>query len=268
MGALSVATANAVERGMMERAYPFIAEETDEAERRVRLTGADAPENGGGAPGKGKAGTVCGFLLRSAAVAGWPGMHVRAYASDPVPGGDDEALVAEDNPRRLRLLRLERLAPAVLLAMFDGVPEVLHLEEPRQGLQFGVRVSSLPGPGKRTGASIPLRDRSTGGYVNVRGRPAGNSQQARQVPVKFRKGAPGVLNLKETANALTGLPGSNLGPSLDGAEFALEMLRFPYRQVFAGSETDATRQDAAFKPTVQPRAADYLKALERALQDQ
>ena len=37
----------------------------------------------------------------------------------------------------MRLLRLERLAPAVLLCLFDGIPSVVHIEEPRQGVQFG-----------------------------------------------------------------------------------------------------------------------------------
>ena len=43
------------------------------------------------------------------------------------------------DPRRLKVLRMERLAPAVLLVLFDGVPAVVHVEEPRQGIQFGVR---------------------------------------------------------------------------------------------------------------------------------
>ena len=45
-------------------------------------------------------------------------------------------------PERMKLLRMERLAPAVLLVLFDGVPEVVHIEEPRQGIQFGVRLDT------------------------------------------------------------------------------------------------------------------------------
>ena len=54
--------------------------------------------------------------------------------------GDDEQIIPESHPERLKLLRLERLAPAVLLVLFDGVPAVVHIEEPRQGVQFGVRL--------------------------------------------------------------------------------------------------------------------------------
>ena len=42
----------------------------------------------------------------------------------------------------MKLLRLERLAPAVLLALFDGVPQIVHIEEPRQGIQFGIRLDA------------------------------------------------------------------------------------------------------------------------------
>jgi hypothetical protein len=38
--------------------------------------------------------------------------------------------------------------------------------------------------------------------------------------------------MRRTAAELMGTPGTNMGEALDGAEFALEMIRFPYRQVF------------------------------------
>ena len=65
-------------------------------------------------------------MLRSQAVSGWPAMHVRAFNVDPAEG--DTAQFQEDDPRRMRLLRLERLAPAVLLCLFDGIPTVVHIE--------------------------------------------------------------------------------------------------------------------------------------------
>ena len=71
-------------------------------------------------------------------MSGWPGLHVRPTA----PSRPDDEKVAEYDPDRLKVLRLERLAPAVLLVLFDGVPAVVHVEEPRQGIQFG----ALAGP--------------------------------------------------------------------------------------------------------------------------
>jgi hypothetical protein len=67
------------------------------------------------------AGAITGVLLRSALVSGWPQMDVRAYTQG----------------NKLTLLRLERLAPAVLIALFAGIPDRVELEEPHHGVQFG-----------------------------------------------------------------------------------------------------------------------------------
>jgi hypothetical protein len=32
----------------------------------------------------------------------------------------------ESHPDRIKLLRLERLAPAVLFCLFDGIPQMVH----------------------------------------------------------------------------------------------------------------------------------------------
>ena len=64
----------------------------------------------------------------------------RARLRSDVVADDALTTVAESNPHRLKVLRMERLAPAVLLVLFDGVPAVVHIEEPRQGIQFGVRL--------------------------------------------------------------------------------------------------------------------------------
>ena len=66
-----------------------------------------------------------GLLLRSAAVAGWPGMVVQA------DGGATS------------LLRLDRLSDTVLLAVFDAVPTSITLGEPWHGLRFGIPSTSL-----------------------------------------------------------------------------------------------------------------------------
>src|SRR5204863_233359 len=104
----------------------------------------------------GPGGAVSGFVLRSRLVSGWPAMHVRAYSTDNLP--DDRTIPDMDtSPDRVRLLRMERLAPAVLFVLFDGVPMVVHLEEPRSGIQFGVRLDSVSDPTKQT-AVVTVRD--------------------------------------------------------------------------------------------------------------
>jgi hypothetical protein len=211
-GALSVGTVNSGDRAQLEQLHRPIRDEIDEEERRVRMPGSELVQQG-------PAGTITGFLLRSRAVSGWPGMHVRAYRTEV---GDDDEIVPESHPDRLKVLRLERLAPAVLLALFDGVPQLVQLEEPRQGIQFGVRLDAVAGATNKFRAEVLARDVQTTEQLEP---PA-------EVRVRFRKGAPGVLHLRKTAENLVTTPGTNMGADLDGAEFALQMLSFPYRQVF------------------------------------
>ena len=138
---------SSADRAQLEAVYPHIRSEVDEAERAIRRPLGEARLEGAG-------GTITGFLMRSRVVSGWPNLHVRAYARDVVA---DDALTtaAESDPSRLKVLRMERLAPAVLLVLFDGVPAVVHVEEPRQGIQFGARhrperaAGAAPRPGAR-----------------------------------------------------------------------------------------------------------------------
>lgn len=219
-GALSVGTVTTADRAALEQIYGTVADEVDEAERLVRLPGAQA----GAKVPIGPAGPISGFLLRSRMVSGWPGLHVRGYARDNLrlapKVADDKVGDEHDKPlNRLGLLRLERLAPAVLLALFDGVPQVVHLEEPRAGIQFGVDEEFKNG---RMKATVFLRDGKTGERL-----PSNTS-----VDVPFRRGAPGVLHMRALAKRMIDKAPA-LGPNLDAAEFALQMLQFPYRAVFA-----------------------------------
>jgi hypothetical protein len=219
-GALAVGTITTNDRAALEQIYATVRSEVDEAERLVRLPGA---EPGATLP-SGPAGTITGFLVRSRMVSGWPGLHVRGYALDNLrlapPVSDDKVGDAQDVPmRRLRTLRLERLAPAVLLALFDGVPQVVHLEEPRAGIQFGVDESDVRG---RARAQVRLRSKATGERFTP----------DRIVQVPFRRSAPGVLHMAALSRRMIDAS-AELGPSVDAAEFALQMLQFPYRAVFA-----------------------------------
>ena len=72
-----------------------------------------------------------------------------------------------------------------------------------------------------------------------------------EVDVPFRRNAPGVMHLQALAKRMTDKdPG--LG-TLDAAEFALQMLQFPFRAVF-GDRTlagqDPVSADALFRPQV------------------
>ncbi len=71
---------------------------------------------------------VSGFLLRSHVVEGWPHMQVAAYSNLPSDGD----LIS------INLLRMERLAPDILLCMFAGNMQTLDLHEVPETIHFGV----------------------------------------------------------------------------------------------------------------------------------
>lgn len=68
---------------------------------------------------------MSGFLLRSSLVSGWPGLEILGYA---------DAAGAEP----LTILRLERVSATLLLCLFDGLVSRLDLQEPGEGIHFGV----------------------------------------------------------------------------------------------------------------------------------
>jgi hypothetical protein len=224
-GALSVGTVTSADRAQLQAVYPHIREEVDAAERTIRQ-----PE--GEPPLQGAAGTITGFLLRSRVVSGWPNLHVRAYSRDIL---EDDALTteAESSPERLKVLRLERLAPAVLLVLIDGTPAVVHIEEPRQGLQFGVRLDKNDPPAARK-AKVKIRDNNNGNPVP----PKTAFTTSNSIDVPFRRNASGVLDVRELkkrlqAKALAHIPpGTPTAGNIKPNELALQMLRFPFRQVF------------------------------------
>jgi hypothetical protein len=248
-GALSVGTVNSADRAQLAAVYEQARAEIDEEERRVRLPGGEGVQQGA-------AGTVTGFLLRSRAVSGWPGMHVRGYASEPAKRDDE--IIPESDPRRLKVLRMQRLAPAVLLVLFDGLPAVVHIEEPRQGVQFGVRLESAGGPNVFR-AWVPGRDATTSEDVEV---PANSGRKVR-VDVPFRPNAPGVVDIPTLVkNFLAKKDVLKTGNTLDSAELALQMIRFPYRQVFGDTSVGGpvTDFDTVFRPQVGYAVSDLLTA--------
>ena len=194
-GALSVGAVASKDRAQLQALHATLRAALDRWERRVWARDAQAT------PTEGPAEVVTGFLLRSRAVSGWPGLHVRA----------------SHDGHQLQLLRMERLAPAVLLVLLDGIPDRVVIEEPRAGVQFGV--GPPPAGQPQAARSIVVRDPGTG-------QPADLAPLA----VPFRADAPGVIHVAELVKRLktTNLFGSDVG----SGELALQLLQFPYRQGF------------------------------------
>lgn len=164
-------------------------------------------------------GPITGLLLRSVAVARWPGMHVRAYTGRIPPDVEpDEAPDGE----RVALLRLERLAPSVLLALFAGVPTLVVLEEPHDSVVLGLAA------GEDGGWTVSLRA-ADGTLIE-------EDDEAVHVDVPLRPGAEhlGVVDvaglharLEEQAQVRAEMP-----RTMSPAALGLELLRPPWRQRF------------------------------------
>ena len=225
--------ANAVGQiGSREQAHyhahaPNVSQQLDLSERMVRLlqrkTDFDTAKQT--VSGGGPAGVVTGLILRSAAVAGWPGMDVRAYKTDlqePLDTSAPASIAAQLKP-----LRIERIAPAVLIALFDGEPSLVILEEPHHGIRFGVRADGAS-------LTVPLR--------NDTGTSLTRNQNALTIPVPRRPNNPSVVRVKALRDSLeahkTPSPPSTPPTAITqtgSASFAISVLDPPWRQRFEGT---------------------------------
>jgi hypothetical protein len=214
-GALSVGAATTRDRARLEALRADVRDAIDRHERKVWAHDADQQ------PMQGEGGeVVTGFLLRSRAVSGWPALQVRAHREGA----------------EVQLLRMERLAPAVLLVLIDGVPDGVDVEEPRTGIQFGVH---------DPGANHPPNSR----WVVVRDPATGKPAGVADVPVPFRAGSPGVIDVAKLRARLKDTVAVDPDTEVGAGEMALQLLRFPFRQVFGAP---AGGMGKVFRVTIEP----------------
>jgi hypothetical protein len=145
---------------------------------------------------------LSGFLLRSAVVAGWPGMEVHGFSD-----------TAENNA--LQIVRLETVAPSLLLCIFAGVVARVEFQEPGEAVHFGVDPNDH-------GWQKKLRY-ANGDATNPVGSPNGKS-----VPVTLRgPGTPAIIPLATLAQSMTNEVWTSPPPvdtNFTAAQFALEMV--------------------------------------------
>jgi hypothetical protein len=134
---------------------------------------------------------ITGFLMRSPLVSGWPGFSVRAFTTTAIPAGADPSTVSADQV--VPILRMELLAPSVLIVLFSGSPALVWIEEPHHGIQLGLD------------------------------NPTGNQYEVDSIPVPMRPSGRNVVDVGQLAAVLGGL-----GP----ADLATQLLRPPWRQRF------------------------------------
>lgn len=203
-GALSVGAITTRDYSHLHKVHAAIREKVDIRERQVLAQNVNPKTIL-----KGKADVITGFLLRSRVVSGWPGLHITAKRAD------SEQEETKEWPQ-LRLLRIERLSPAVLLVLVDGIPDRVEIEEPRQGVQFGV-------DGKHNGFSYSLKLKSKNG---------GKIIDNRRVGIRFRPNSPGVIDVTTLRAKLIEEANDIVGDSVSSAEFAQQMMQYPFMQPF------------------------------------
>jgi hypothetical protein len=144
---------------------------------------------------------VAGLLLRSAVVAGWPGLTVTALAKGAAVG----------------IPVITRPSPDVLLCLFAAVPDTVHLDEPSHSLRFGAQ----------DGAVLELRSTVP---------PVGKQLPDSRFPATgdlsqfFRPGPPGrVLSISPLVQALTARLGGHV---LGAADLAVQLVQEPERLSF------------------------------------
>jgi hypothetical protein len=236
-GALSVGKTTTREFLHAQQMNPDVRQRVDDEERVLRRQLRGDSIGTITAP---KAADLTGLLLRSRAVSGWPGLEVKAYRG--VAPGAEPARGAQ-----LPLLRMDRLAPDVLFCIFEGIPSRVDIEEPREGIQFGVDLNDRDGDGVVEGdATTPSGFRLK--LKNLRGADAGKeilngARLPKTIAVPVRKSNRRVLHMDALRTLLTtslraeipAHPNADPGAELTAGEMALELFQFPFRQRFEQS---------------------------------
>ena len=239
-GAIAIGKIGSRDQAHHQAHAPAVQQQLDQTERIVRQLqigkNGSFPEQKSANDRNQSAGDiVTGFLLRSAAVAGWPQMDVRAYDSDlPEPLDPSDPQTAQ---HQLLTLRLELLSPSVMIALFQGIPKLVILEEPHHSIQFGILDPQADG-----NFSMYIRD-TTGHQIPAPGNnPAlgWTTGNPITIPVPVRASNPRVLHIAALRDRLqaetsTPFPTQTMPQQNGSAEFALEVLQPPWRQRVEGT---------------------------------
>lgn len=240
-GAIAVGKIGTREQAHHQAHAANLQSKLDLTERVVRIMQRGLPGNSETAPGAGAdnspGGIISGFLLRSAAVSGWPSMEVRAFNTILPPNQGEpndsnlQAWLKQAAAAQLTTLRLELLSPSVLLALFDGIPQLVWCEEPHHGVQFGFTLVN----------GVEYLDRH---MIDGATEPSGAP-----IPVPMRTNAPRVVAIRALRNQIYQLQSGdpNLIRQKNSADFAIELLNYPWRQRFQGSGGSG-RGSGAFVP--------------------
>lgn len=113
---------------------------------------------------------ICGLLIRSSVVKGWPNLQVNAY--NYTFGSEDQKNLhipeegPEGKPSAVSCLRMERLSDDVLIYLFDGAFNVLDFHEKPETVHFGFNAADST-DGAAPYYKLPVKSDGTEGGVKV-----------------------------------------------------------------------------------------------------
>jgi len=228
-GALSIATQSSGDVVFSETFFEAVYTAVQRAQQTLRATlrGKDAPD------ALTVGATKSGLLFRSVVVSGWPGLEVHATkGSDATP---------------VDILRMDRLAPDILLVLFNGVPDTVNVTEPSEGLHFGV-IDDTTMPGQYDVLLRGLGFASYPGGQQIKG----NDGKYLKASTQCRTGdgqPAGVLDIEALAGSIVkNMPAGALGDgnTLTSGGFAIEMVRGAGLQPFTTTTAakDCTQEPA------------------------
>lgn len=224
-GAFSVGTYSSRDTAYKQTMRPVIQQSARRAVGQVRsqlrgATSTPAPE---------PVVLMTGLLLRSALVSGWPGLEVKAY--DVVYSPPE----ASPPTSPLNLLRMDRLSPTVLLCIFAGQVRQVELNQPTEGLHFGVEVVEYGSPLQDHYVIAP---RGVGGSKYQPGQEITNSPPE-WVEAAWRQQNNADTRVLDIATLQQRLNSSLLqwgaiaeGTEIGPADFAIQMVKAPFQQLF------------------------------------
>ncbi|HEY0323885.1 MAG TPA: hypothetical protein VGC66_23250 [Pyrinomonadaceae bacterium] len=177
--------------------------------------------------------TLSGLLFRSIVVSGWPGLEVNAQKSDGTS---------------VDILRMDHLSEDVLLVIFNGVPDLVNVIEPSEGLHFGVIEADnsiqiiVRGLGGNFPAGKPIES-PPGTYLRAQTQfRSGNNQPDGVIDIESLK--TDIVNKLNSVSA----PGAS---ELKAGGFAVELVRGAGLQAFqlTGVKPDPSCYSNTINPT-------------------
>jgi len=140
---------------------------------------------------------ITGFLMRSAIVEGWQGLEMRAWED-----------TGDQAKKPLEPLRIDRLAPDILLCLFNGEVGRIEIKQPPEGLHFGLT-------------------RLTKGLGKLHLRNAAGEEIKKQATATMREYVLDVTSFAETIKETL-----ELSSPVTSAELAMQMIDLPGRVIF------------------------------------